>query len=145
MDFKVKSSIAVDVANHVFNFYLLLIHDYQHYWKIKKSRYCWGIGVYRVFHWACNPGELRVPTRLPASYDDFTNIGGLGSVENACSSWLHRQWNRSQFSEFIVYHGRGSAVCKTTRVRDRTLFSHVVISNCSRSLCECVWGWSSAE
>ncbi len=68
-----------------------------------------------------------------------------GSVENDCSAWLHRQWNRSRFSVFIVYHGRCSTVCKTTRVFDRTFFSHVVISNCLRSLCECLRGWSSAE
>ncbi len=36
--------------------------------------------TYRVFHWTCNPGELCAPTRLRASYDDFTNIGGLRGV-----------------------------------------------------------------
>ncbi len=49
MDFKVKSSIAVDVATHVFKFsFTPDTNDYQHYSKIKKLRYCWGIGVYAV-------------------------------------------------------------------------------------------------
>ncbi len=47
MDFKVKSSIAVDVATHIFKFLFTPdTNNYQYYWKIKKSRYCWGIGVY---------------------------------------------------------------------------------------------------
>ncbi len=68
MNFKVKSSIAVDVATHIFQFLFTLdTNDYQHYWKIKKSRYCWGIEVYvdlsqgpwKVIVWPLDELEIR--------------------------------------------------------------------------------------
>ncbi len=69
MDFKVKSSITVVyVVTHVFKFLFTPdTNDYQHYWKIKKSRYCWGIGVYvdlsqgswKVTVWPLDELEIR--------------------------------------------------------------------------------------
>ncbi len=69
MDFKVKSSIIMDVlATHVFNFYLPLIPMITNIIeKSKTSRYCWDIGVYvdlsqgpwKVIEWPLDELEIR--------------------------------------------------------------------------------------
>ncbi len=49
MDFKVKSSIAVDVATHVFNFYLALMTMITNIIEKSKNHNIFGdIGVYVV-------------------------------------------------------------------------------------------------
>ncbi len=43
------------------------------------------------------------------------------------------------------YDGCCSTVCKMTRVRDRTLFSDVIVQNRARVVCEQLWEECGAE